>query len=85
VLGLGGQPRGRRYCVVLRSAARHRGLLVDRLLGHEEVVVKALDPVLGRPAGVSAATILGDGKVACILDTVRLADLHGAELSASRQ
>ena len=84
VLGLGGQLRGRRYCVVLRSAARHRGLLVDRLLGHEEVVVKALDPVLGRPPGVSAATILGDGKVACILDTVRLADLHGAELSASR-
>ncbi len=84
VLGLGGEARARRYCVVLRSAARHRGLLVDRLLGHEEVVVKALDPVLGRPAGVSAATILGDGKVACILDTVRLADLQGAELSASR-
>jgi two-component system chemotaxis sensor kinase CheA len=83
VLGLGGEARDRRYCVVLRSAARHRGLLVDRLLGHEEVVVKALDPVLGRPAGVSAATILGDGKVACILDTVRLADLNGAELGVA--
>lgn len=64
----------RNYCVVLRSAARHRGLMVDALLGHHEVVVKALDPSLGRPPAVAAATILGDGRVACILDTGRLAD-----------
>lgn len=70
----GGAAQSRRYCVVLRSAARHRGLLVDSLLGHHEVVVKALDPSLGRPPAVAAATILGDGRVACILDTGRLAD-----------
>lgn len=64
----------RNYCVILRSAARHRGLMVDALLGHHEVVVKALDPALGRPPAVAAATILGDGRVACILDTGRLAD-----------
>jgi two-component system chemotaxis sensor kinase CheA len=64
----------RAYCVVLRSATRHRGLLVDALLGHHEVVVKALDPALGRPPAVAAATIMGDGRVACILDTGRLAD-----------
>jgi len=72
---LGGDPaESRTYCVILRSAARHRGLLVDALLGHHEVVVKALDPSLGRPPAVAAATILGDGRVACILDTGRLAD-----------
>lgn len=72
---LGGDPaESRIYCVILRSAARHRGLLVDALLGHHEVVVKALDPSLGRPPAVAAATILGDGRVACILDTGRLAD-----------
>ena len=70
----GGAAESRRYCVVLRSAARHRGLMVDSLLGHHEVVVKALDPSLGRPPAVAAATILGDGRVACILDTGRLAD-----------
>ncbi len=64
----------RKYCVILRSAARHRGLLVDELLGHYEVVVKALDPALGRPPAVAAATILGDGRVACILDTGRLGE-----------
>ncbi len=72
---LGGQTaESRGYCVVLRSATRHRGLMVDALLGHHEVVVKALDPTLGRPPAVAAATILGDGRVACILDTGRLAD-----------
>ena len=72
---LGGEnAETRNYCVVLRSAARHRGLMVDALLGHHEVVVKALDPSLGRPPAVAAATILGDGRVACILDTGRLAD-----------
>lgn len=72
---LGGE-RGaaRRYCVVLRTAARHRGILVDALLGHHEVVVKALDAALGSPSGVAAATILGDGRVACILDPARLGE-----------
>lgn len=74
---LGGAPKGggaRRYCVVLKAATRHRGLLVDTLLGHQEVVVKALDPTLGRPDTVAATTILGDGRVACILDAAGIAD-----------
>jgi two-component system chemotaxis sensor kinase CheA len=73
---LGGQAHaeGRRYAVVLRSGSRHRGLLVDSLLGHQDVVVKALDPTLGRPATVAATTILGDGRVACILDAAGIAE-----------
>jgi two-component system chemotaxis sensor kinase CheA len=58
----------RNYFVVLFSGPRRRGLLVDRLVGHQDVVVKSLDPSLGRPDVVSGATILGDGRVACILD-----------------
>jgi two-component system chemotaxis sensor kinase CheA len=45
---------------------------VDRLVGHQDVVVKGLDPELGRPDVVSGTTILGDGRVACILDAVRI-------------
>jgi len=72
---LGGDPvADRPYCVVIRSASRHRGLLVDAVLGHYEVVVKALDPTLGRPPAVAAATILGDGRVACILDPGRIGE-----------
>ena len=40
--------------------------------GHQDVVVKGLDPALGRPDVVSGTTILGDGRVACILDAVRI-------------
>ena len=69
----GGRPATRRYCVILRSSVGHRALLVDALLGHHEVVVKALDPTLGRPTAIAAATILGDGRIACILDPGRLA------------
>jgi two-component system, chemotaxis family, sensor kinase CheA len=47
---------------------------VDRLIGHQDIVVKSLDPTLGRPEVVSGTTILGDGKVACILDAARILD-----------
>ena len=63
-----GPTRGRRFYVVISSGARRRGILVDRLIGHQDVVVKGLDPSLGRPDVVSGTTILGDGRVACILD-----------------
>lgn len=73
LLGTGGRPaRGRRFYVVISSGGRRRGILVDRLIGHQDVVVKGLDPALGRPDVVSGTTILGDGRVACILDPVRI-------------
>jgi len=59
---------GRKYCVVLSAGPRRRAVLVDRLVGHQDVVVKRLDATVGRPDVVSGATILGDGRVACILD-----------------
>jgi two-component system chemotaxis sensor kinase CheA len=68
LLGTTARPGPRDYCVVLFAGARQRGLLVDRLIGHQDVVVKGLDPALGRPHLVSGTTILGDGRVACILD-----------------
>ena len=70
--GTGGSPR--RFYVVMTAGAKRRGLLVDRLVGHQDIVVKALDPSLGRPDVVSGTTILGDGRVACILDVVRILD-----------
>ena len=64
----------RRFYVVMAAGAKRRGLLVDRLVGHQDIVVKGLDPALGRPDVVSGTTILGDGRVACILDVVRILD-----------
>ncbi len=70
-----GEPRP--FFVVMTAGAKRRGLLVDRLIGHQDIVVKGLDPALGRPAVVSGTTILGDGRVACILDVVRILDGAG--------
>jgi two-component system chemotaxis sensor kinase CheA len=75
MLGTGAAPNGsRRFYVVLGTGARRRGILVDRLIGHQDIVVKSLDTTVGRPDVVSGTTILGDGRVACILDVVRILD-----------
>jgi two-component system chemotaxis sensor kinase CheA len=55
--------------VVLVNWGKHRvGLAVDKIIGQQEIVVKSLSPLVGRPVGVSGATILGDGQVALIVD-----------------
>ncbi len=54
--------------VVIEGDGRRAGLLVDDLLGQQQVVIKSLDANFGRVDGVSGATILGDGSVALILD-----------------
>ena len=75
LLGTGaGANTSRRFYVVISMGSRTRGILVDRLIGHQDIVVKSLDPTLGRPEVVSGTTILGDGKVACILDAGRILD-----------
>ncbi len=48
------------------------GLLVDELLGQQQVVIKSLDSNFRPITGISAATILGDGRVALILDVSAL-------------
>ncbi|HUR93117.1 MAG TPA: chemotaxis protein CheW [Gemmatimonadales bacterium] len=72
LLGTGGGQASRRFYVVMAAGPKRRALLVDRLVGHQDVVVKGLDPALGRPDVVSGTTILGDGRVACIVDAVRI-------------
>lgn len=75
LLGTGAAPNGsRRFYIVISMGNRRRGILVDRLIGHQDIVVKSLDATVGRPDVVSGTTILGDGKVACILDAVRILD-----------
>ena len=75
LLGTGVAPNGsRRFYIVISMGNRRRGILVDRLIGHQDIVVKSLDATVGRPDVVSGTTILGDGKVACILDAVRILD-----------
>jgi len=56
------------------------GLVVDEVLGQQQVVIKSLESNFRRLDGVAAATILGDGRVALILDVAGLREMsrHGA-------
>jgi len=60
---------GHSYAVVLGRGEKRLGLAVDRLLGQQEVVIKALDPIVSAAGlGLAGATIMGDGRVVLILD-----------------
>jgi two-component system chemotaxis sensor kinase CheA len=45
------------------------GLVVDKIIGKQGVVVKSLSPIIGEVPGLSGGTILGDGRIALIVDT----------------
>ncbi|RKR06066.1 CheA signal transduction histidine kinase [Kushneria sinocarnis] len=73
--------------IIVQSEGRHFGLLVDQLIGQHQVVVKNLETNYRKVNGVSAATILGDGSVALILDIPALSrttrDREKARLQAN--
>ena len=59
--------------MILGRGDKRVGLVVDRLRGQQEVVIKALDPaVSGGASAVAGATIMGDGRVVLILDVAAL-------------
>ncbi len=58
--------------VVVEADGRRAALLVDELLGQQQVVVKNLESNYRRVDGISGATIMGDGRVALILDIASL-------------
>jgi len=58
--------------VIVQAEEKRFALLVDQLIGQHQVVVKNLETNYRRVAGISAATILGDGKVALIVDIFAL-------------
>jgi len=67
-----GDDSDRTYVVVVGRAEKRVGIVVDRLMGRQEVVIKALDEYIGDSEGIAGATILGDGRVVLILDVAGL-------------
>jgi len=63
------------YVVVLGVGASKVGLIVDGLIGQEEIVIKSLGEYLKGIEGVAGATIRGDGKVTLIVDVAALMKL----------
>ena len=68
--------------VILQSAGRRYALLVDQLIGQHQVVVKNLETNYRKVPGISAATILGDGSVALIVDVAALQSINREKRSA---
>ncbi len=60
------------FVVVVGLGERQIGLVVNHLIGEQEIVIKSLSRYLGEISGVSGATILGDGRVALILEVADL-------------
>lgn len=55
------------------------GIVVDELCGHQQVVVKSIEESYGSVPGIAGATILGNGRVAFILDVEKLSDLANSQ------
>jgi two-component system chemotaxis sensor kinase CheA len=72
-------------CIVIVVEAGHdaRCILVDQLLGKQEVVIKSLGETFRKNKFVSGAAILGDGRVGLILDPQALVYLESAPLEAA--
>jgi len=68
--------------VVESDGAGRVGLVVDELVGQQQVVVKSLEANYGTVQGVGGATILGNGRVALILDVAGLRDRSNARSRA---
>ena len=63
------------YVVVLNIGEKKFGLVVDRLIGQEEIVIKSLGNYLTNITGISGATIMGDGRITLIVDVAGLANM----------
>ena len=63
------------YVVIVGSGEKKMGLMVDSLIGEEDVVIKPLKDKYTNIPGIAGATILGDGTVALIIDVSQLLDL----------
>lgn len=58
--------------LVVQAGGRRASLLIDEVIGNQQIVIKSLSEYLGKVEGLSGCSILGDGSVSFIVDTGRL-------------
>jgi len=83
VFGIEAPPPSHHNVVVVRNGTTFAGLVVDRLLGEFQTVIKPLGKLFRNLQGIGGSTILGTGEVALILDVQALID--SATRNAARQ
>ena len=67
-----GKPIENSIIVLVEIGKKRYGIIVDQLLGKQQVVIKSLERHYKKVDGISGATIMGDGKVAMIIDVDNL-------------
>lgn len=63
------------YVVVIGVAESKLGIIVDTLVGQEEIVIKSMGDYLQNITGIAGATIRGDGRVTLIIDVAAMMDM----------
>ncbi len=84
LLGKRREHRGLKYIVVVGAGEKRLGLLVDRLHGQEEIVMKSMGEYMKGIRGIAGACITGSGKVVLVLDVGRLV-WRGKSMGVSRE
>ena len=64
-----------RQVVVVNDNESKIGIIVDSVIGNHQTVIKPFGELFKNVAGISGATMLGDGSVALILDILRLSQI----------
>lgn len=75
----------RLFVVVVGLAEKRVGIIVDKTLGNQEIVIKPLGKYIGTPKYVAGATIMGDGNVALILDAGSIVREEGTKDLTSQE
>ena len=83
--GGNGHSQERSFVVVIGLAEKKIGVIVDELLGQQEIVIKPLGRYLVKTPGFAGATTLGDGRIVLILDVVGLIESLNAKKIGKRK
>jgi len=81
-LARGAPPRQLLVILVEVESGANIGLVVDEIVGQQQVVIKSVRENVGQVAGIAGATILGDGAVALILDGTAISELSASQGTA---
>ncbi|MEG0278746.1 MAG: chemotaxis protein CheA [Morganella sp. (in: enterobacteria)] len=87
VFGIDGAERdlAKSIALIVQNAGNRYALLVDKLVGQQQVVVKNVESNYRKIPGISAATIMGDGSVALIVDVAELQRMNNEILCSKKQ
>ncbi|MDO9063615.1 MAG: Hpt domain-containing protein [Sulfuricella sp.] len=78
-------PETHRYAMtlLLRSGSQRVAVQVDEILGNQEIVIKNIGPQLARVPGIAGATVLGNGRVALIINPAPLVQRLATQIPAT--